>query len=178
MTGRPSLYTEPLAERICEELMAGNSLRKICEADDMPDRVTVIRWMGKDEAFATKCARARDEQADLMDDRILDVVNKCEDGKLDPHVAKVVMSGLQWRAMKLKPKKYGDKVSAELTGPNGDPLAGVNSDQKMLDTALKIAFILQQGLKVRGLTLDHALRGKKDDVESTGQATDGPPSGG
>jgi hypothetical protein len=68
--------------------------------------------------------------------------------------------------------------SAQPFVPAPDVLNGVNSDQKMLDTALKIAFILQQGLKVRGLTLDHALRGKKDDVESTGQATDGPPSGG
>ncbi len=77
----------------------------------MPDRVTVIRWMGRDEAFATKCAQARNEQADLMDDRILEVVNKCEDGLIDPHAAKVVISGLQWRAMKLKPKKYGDKIA-------------------------------------------------------------------
>jgi len=31
-------------------------------------------------------------------------------------VARVVLSGLQWRASKLAPKKYGDKVKVEHEG--------------------------------------------------------------
>lgn len=114
-TGRPSLYSEELAERIFQGLESGLSLVKICQQDDMPDRGTVTRWMRKDESFAAKCACAREEQADLMDDRILDTVNKVEDGILEPDVGKVVMSGLQWRAAKLKPKKYGDKQNVAVT---------------------------------------------------------------
>lgn len=114
--GRPSIYSDELAQTICDQLVEGKSLRQICDAEGMPDRVTVIRWMGKDPDFATKCARARDEQADLMDDRILDVANKCEAGLIEPHAAKVVISALQWRAMKLKPKKYGESSSIEHSG--------------------------------------------------------------
>ena len=51
-----------------------------------------------------------------MDDRILEVAGRVEQGDLDPHSAKVVISALQWRASKLKPKVYGEKVAAEITG--------------------------------------------------------------
>jgi hypothetical protein len=114
MSGRPSLYSEELAQSICDRLIEGESLRGICSSIGMPHRVTVIRWMALNADFATKCARARDEQADLMDDRILDIADKTERGEIDPAAARVVISALQWRASKLKPKKYGDKI--ELSG--------------------------------------------------------------
>ena len=45
--GRPSRYSEALAIEICEQLMAGESLEAICKRDDMPNRITVVRWMDK-----------------------------------------------------------------------------------------------------------------------------------
>jgi hypothetical protein len=113
---RQTDYTEELADSICTKLAEGLSLRQICNDDSMPHRITVIRWMGKDEAFATKCARARAEQADLMDDRILEIANKLEAGEMAPDVARVALSALQWRASKLQPKKYGDKQHVEHSG--------------------------------------------------------------
>ena len=107
--GRPSVYSDEIAEYICEQLMIGRSLRQICEDDGMPHRATVIRWMGKLPEFATKCACARDEQADLMDDKIIECVDALEKGSMQPDVGRVILSALQWRASKLKPKKYGDK---------------------------------------------------------------------
>ncbi len=118
--GRASDFTEELADRICDELMGGKSLVTICQADDMPHRVTVIRWMASNEAFATRCARAREAQADLMDDMILDVAMACtpESAPAD----RVRLSALQWRASKLQPKKYGDKITQEHTGEGGGPV--------------------------------------------------------
>lgn len=70
--------------------------------------------MEDDEAFATKCARARELQADLMDDRIIQLI---EDVNVENASAmRVKLSALQWRAAKLAPKKYGDKQEVELTG--------------------------------------------------------------
>lgn len=108
-TGRPSLYSEELAERIANELMEGKSLVKICDAEDMPHRRTVLRWMEADESFATKCARARIWQADLMDDKINDLIESCtaESAPAD----RVKLAAMQWRAAKLLPKKYGDKIT-------------------------------------------------------------------
>jgi Bacteriophage Sf6, terminase small subunit-like len=107
--GRPSAYSEKLVERICRELMQGKSLIKICDAKDMPDRVTVIRWLERHPEFATRYARARESQADLMDDLILDVAEKSTN---DTAAAdRVKIGAYQWRAAKLKPKKYGEKVA-------------------------------------------------------------------
>jgi hypothetical protein len=137
-TGRPTLYTEALAETICVLLKTGYSLRAICDMKGFPDRSTVTRWMETDAAFASKCARARDMQADLMDDRILDVANKVESGELTPDVGRVVVSALQWRAAKLKPKKYGDVSRHELTGADGGPitLAAVDARERLVTTII------------------------------------------
>lgn len=120
--GRPSIYSEELVDAICDRLREGESMRQICRDESMPDRRTVERWMAADAAFAAKCARAREDQGDLMDDRILSVADRTERGELDPQAAKVVISALQWRAEKLKPKVYGNRVTQEHTGPNGTPL--------------------------------------------------------
>jgi hypothetical protein len=42
--GRPTDYAPALARSICEGIAAGKPLLAICEADHMPDRVTVWRW--------------------------------------------------------------------------------------------------------------------------------------
>jgi hypothetical protein len=114
MTGRPSVFTEALADEICGRLSDGESLRRICEDAGMPNRRTVLRWLEADEAFASKYARARESQADLMDDLILDVAECCT-----PETAaadRVKIGAYQWRAAKLAPKKYGDKVDVQHSG--------------------------------------------------------------
>lgn len=109
--------------------MSGESLVKICSDESMPNRVTVIRWMGKDEAFATKCARAREAQADLMDDKILDVADKCtaETAQAD----RVKIAAYQWRAAKLAPKKYGERIVAEHMGKDGGPIQSETTEITM-----------------------------------------------
>lgn len=118
MTGRPSLYSDELAETICDLLIEGLSMVKICERDDMPNRRTVLRWMESNDAFASKCARARALQADLMDNLILETAENCtpETANAD----RVKISAYQWRAAKLQPKVYGDKV--QHTGADDAPL--------------------------------------------------------
>jgi hypothetical protein len=106
-TGRPSVYSEKIAEAIVDGLMDGLSMVKVCELDGMPNRRTVLRWMEKDEAFAARCARARELQADLMDDKINDLIESCT--KETAEADRIKLSGMQWRAEKLMPKKYGSK---------------------------------------------------------------------
>jgi hypothetical protein len=111
---RQTLFTEALADDICERLIDGESLRQICADESMPNRSTVLRWMAANESFATKCAHARDLQAELMDDMILECANNCtpESAIAD----RVRISAYQWRASKLKPKKYGDKLDLDHSG--------------------------------------------------------------
>lgn len=131
MTGRPSDFTEALADRICSELIDGKSLVEVCEAEDMPHRSTVYRWMDSDETFATRCARAREGQADFMDHEILKEAKHATPETAS--VAKVRISAYQWRAAKLNPKRYGDRVVNEHTGEGGGPIRVQKIERVIVD---------------------------------------------
>lgn len=88
-------------------------MRRICVSKGMAES-TVIRWMATNEEFARKCAQAREMQADVMDDKILDCADACTPETA--HADKVKISAYQWRAEKLKPKKYGNKLDLEVSG--------------------------------------------------------------
>lgn len=137
--GRPSDYTQAIADEICERLSDGDSLREICREDRMPKKATVFRWLGKYEEFRDQYARAREEQAESMADEIVSIADeectmvKHGDGKEDKEVEVVFDStavarnrlridARKWVAAKLKPKKYGDKVTQEHTGVDGGPI--------------------------------------------------------
>lgn len=122
MTGRPSDFTQDIADAICEGLIEGRSLRSICLADDMPSASTVCRWLGANEEFREQYAQARDAQADTLADEIVDIADDKsfdtvtdENGNERPNTEWITRSRLRvdarkWVAAKLKPKKYGDKT--------------------------------------------------------------------
>lgn len=134
--GRPSDYTEELALTICMRIADGESLRTICKSDEMPDRVTVYRWLNKHEAFRNHYARAREEQADTIFDEVLDIADdgtndwmeRSENGEKRGWLengealarSKIRIDARKWMAGKLRPKKYGEKSVVEGPGPNGE----------------------------------------------------------
>ncbi len=113
--GRPSVYSEAVAIEICERLADGESLRQICQSEHLPGRNTVLAWLQDDSkpGFRAKYARARQMQADFMDDKILEVAEKAERGEIDPHAARVAIGAYQWRASKLRPDVYGDRAAID-----------------------------------------------------------------
>lgn len=118
---RPSTYTEDLADRICERIADGESLRTICAGDDMPDRRTVLRWLADAQhaGFATKHARARELQGDLMDERILEVAETVTNETAS--AARVKIEAYKWRASKLAPKRYGDRIDVVSSDQSAHP---------------------------------------------------------
>ncbi|WP_045764622.1 hypothetical protein [Xanthomonas albilineans] len=111
--GRPSLYSEALADEICEAIADGDSLRQVCKRPGMPDRRTVDRWMAADGDFAAKCARAREEQAEAHHDQMDEIEKKVLSGCLDPKAANVVLTNKRWRMDKLAPKVYGARLAVD-----------------------------------------------------------------
>lgn len=124
--GRPSLYSEALVDTICDRIAAGESMRSVCRDEGMPDRVTVLRWLDAREEFAAKWARARLCQADSVDDDIVEMLGEVKSGVLDPNAARVLLAGYQWRASKLSPKRYGDRVDLTHSAPGGGPVRLMN----------------------------------------------------
>lgn len=128
-----------IKEEICNRIAEGESLRAICRDDHMPDRRTVLRWLENDDVFAARCARARELQADALEEDMADVEQKTLDGTIDPKAANVVLSSKRWRASKLAPKKYGDKSALELTGANGGPVVITDEERAERVAALLAA---------------------------------------
>lgn len=103
-------YPAEIRETILSRIADGESLRAICRDDGMPGRETVREWLASDEDFRAKCARAREEQADVLFEDMADIEERTLSGEIKADVARVVLSSRQWRAAKLKPKVYGDKI--------------------------------------------------------------------
>lgn len=118
--GRPSLYTEALADEIVERMTRGESMVKIADDDHMPDRPTIYRWMDRNPAFATRCTRAREGLADYLVDEIERLARTANKDNLE--IIKLQISVAQWRAMKMAPKQYGDRRVTEVTGKDGGPI--------------------------------------------------------
>ena len=129
--GRPSDYSEDMAIEICARLASGESLVRMCKADDMPSVSTVYRWIQAHEEFRDNYTRAREDQADTLADEILDIANtpvvgvktktnekgevETTEGDMIEH-RRLQVDARKWIAAKLKPKKYGDKQEIEHSG--------------------------------------------------------------
>lgn len=119
--GRPTIYTEAVAQEICERIAGGESLRNICAGPRMPNQSTVLRWLFKvDEseeltAFLRAYRLARDCQAELIADEIIDIADEATD-RDTAAAAQVRIAARKWIAAKLLPKKYGDTQKIEHGG--------------------------------------------------------------
>jgi hypothetical protein len=53
------------------------------------------------------------------------------EGKIDWQTARLEIDTLKWQAGKEAPKRYGDRISQEISGPGGAPI----------DTKLEVVFV-------------------------------------
>lgn len=121
-------YDQAKADRICEALSQGKSLREASEAEGV-SHATVLTWARDNEAFANQYARAR-EIGDDLEFEGLDALSdeqpeRGPDGKVDAAWVswqKNRIDTRKWTLARKRPKKYGDKVQTELTGANGGPV--------------------------------------------------------
>lgn len=110
--GRPSKYSDKVANTICERIAEGEGLITICAAEDMPSKTTVFRWLEEKPEFRDKYTRAREDQAEVHADEILTIADTEE----DVNRAKVRIDARKWTASKLRPKKYGSYQQIDMTG--------------------------------------------------------------
>ena len=128
--GRHSEYNTETADRICERIANGESLKAICDEEGQPSKSTVFKWLNENKAFSDKYARAREAQADALFDDILSIA---DDGRNDWMERKdaeqenmgwrengealrrsqLRIDARKWMAGKLRPKKYGEKLDIE-----------------------------------------------------------------
>jgi len=136
-TGRPSSYSEEIADEICNRLALGESLIQMCKDEHLPSRETVRTWIIAFPSFSAKYARAREEQQEHHAEEILAIADdssndwmdrEMDNGRIERVVdheniqrARLRVDTRKWIMSKLAPKKYGEKITQEHTGPEGGP---------------------------------------------------------
>lgn len=123
MTGRPTDYNETIAAEVCLRLADGESLRKVCSADDMPDKATVLRWVARHESFRDQYAHARELSQEAVAEEYFELLDEVPpmkpDGSFDAAAVawyKNRADARKWYLSKIAPKKYGDKLELNNVG--------------------------------------------------------------
>lgn len=137
-------FDQAKADRICEMLIEGWSLRRACAemrnqyGDEWPSEATVRLWAMRDEnGFSAQYTRAREVQAHTLAEEIRDISDtprngiktktepdgsvKTEEGDMIEH-RRLQVDARKWYLSKVLPKVYGEKITQEHTGANGGPL--------------------------------------------------------
>lgn len=126
-------FDQARADRICEALSQGKSLRKAAQ-DEGIAASTVLDWKNERPEFCEQYTRARETGYQLLADELVEIA---DDGSADSYVdadgkvrtdAEVVarsrlrLDTRKWLLSKMLPKVYGDKVTQEHQGANGGPI--------------------------------------------------------
>jgi hypothetical protein len=125
-------YNEDIAQQICEQIATTtHGLNYICKINDgFPNPSTVYKWLNEQQLFSERYARAREIQADLLADEIIRIaktprkairtatkewgIEVTTGDAVDR--SRLMVDAYKWKASKLAPKKYGDKVDVTSNG--------------------------------------------------------------
>lgn len=131
--GRPSTFTQEVADEICERLSQGEPLRQICRDERMPAWQTVYGWKAANEEFSKRIAGAREAGFDAIAEECLEIADETAFDTVETDQG--FRANSEWISRsklrvetrlkllaKWDPKRYGDKQTTELTGPNGGPV--------------------------------------------------------
>lgn len=111
-TGRPTLFSQHLANEVCEAIAGSrDGLEKICESNPhFPTARTIYNWMYKDDEFFQKYMQARAFQAHVLMDGIIDTANNdSEDTLIKINRARVKIDAYKIASARFNPKHFGDK---------------------------------------------------------------------
>jgi ribosomal protein S25 len=136
-TGRPSLYSKELAQKICIRIATGESVLQICRDDTMPEARTVYLWLlnlqvEDKKEFREMYEQAREIQSEVMHDELTEIA---DDGQNDwmeietqrgrlitvpdhEHVnrSRLRVDTRKWILARMNPRKYGEKLDLTTKG--------------------------------------------------------------
>lgn len=118
------VYTPDVANRICDLIVQGMTIRKIVELPGMPSNGTVFNWLHRQPEFMEQYARARETSAHAFAERVAEIGEDVyAGGSLTPDAARVAIDAAKWTAGRRLPKVYGDKLQTDTTVHAGSGLA-------------------------------------------------------
>lgn len=152
--GRPTTYTQELADNICEQLALGYSLRTVCKADGMPAIASIFNWFRSQPGFLEQYEKAKQESTDAMAEDLLDIADNGTNDWMESEDrfgnigwklngeniqrSRLRADTRKWLMAKMKPKKYGDKLDVTSDGKAlPQPIYGgisLKTEEKDIDT--------------------------------------------
>lgn len=137
MAKRARKLTEEVRDDILHRLTEGESLRSACRVHDLAASWFLEHIQG-DAALTEQYARAKQAGIDAMAEEILDIADNgmndwvtrtrndgTEERVLDhEHVqrSRLRVDARKWLLAKMAPKKYGERILQEHSGPDGGAL--------------------------------------------------------
>lgn len=144
--GRPTKYSDKLADRICQKIAEGYSVRSICKEKDIVSMQTLFRWLRENDKFREQYVRACEERSyaqaeeiiDIADNATNDYMEKLEgDGYIfnseNVQRSRLRIDTRKWLMSKMNPKVYGDKLDMTTNGND----IGVALSAKQAEQLLK-----------------------------------------
>jgi transposase-like protein len=119
---------------ICQMVADGKTVRQIAEHFGV-SAGSILAWATETEKFTEQYARAREAAADTFETEIIETALA-----VTPETAasdRVKIDAMKWVAARRAPKKYGDRLTQEISGPGGKPIQHEAVDlSKLSDAAL------------------------------------------
>lgn len=130
--GRPTLYTDELAQEICKAIAtSGHGLKKICEENPhFPVRETILVWCFEKPEFSHMYREAKRHQAwalneeclEISDDKQHDTLVKYDKNGESYEVqnsewinrSRLRVETRKWQIARLEPKYFGDRIHKEV----------------------------------------------------------------
>lgn len=140
------MFSQEIADKICERVANGEPLRKICREYGMPSKSVFYRWLESDPELEGRFARARKEGYDAIAEESLEIA----DDATNDYMQRVTQAGetvpvfdaehVQRSKLRIEtrlkllakwdPKRYGEKLA--LGGADDlPPLKGLGDTELM-----------------------------------------------
>lgn len=112
-------------------MTAGKPLREWCRQDGKPVFQAVYNWIDKDEEFARRIARAREDGHDVIADECKELADTKPADQVEVAWRRLQVETRLKLLAKWNPKKYGDRVGLDHAGGvNLTVITGVPSADK------------------------------------------------
>jgi hypothetical protein len=116
--GRPSRYTNELAEEICAAVMGSDKgIERLCKDNESwPSKKTIFNWLNKHDDFQRRYKLAKEFQIECLMDELLHrpfkwlfYIDKCGNRRIQPvsiEMYRLESDILKWKIAHLMPRTY------------------------------------------------------------------------